>query len=191
MIGSLRGTVAATDATHVVVDVAGVGYEVAVTSKAAASMPLGEPVTISTHLHVREDALLLYGFESRTERDLFRVLLGVSGVGPKVGQAILSVLSPDALRVAVATDDVDALTQVPGVGKRGAQKILLDLKPKLADLEADVLETSGETGTVRQALESLGYSPSEIRSVLPSVDRSSPPAEQIRQALRRLGRGDG
>ncbi len=102
--------------------------------------------------------------------------------------AMLSVFSADALRKAVATEDVDALTQVPGIGKRTAQKIVLDLKPKLADLEADVLDGQSPSAQVRDALESLGYAPAEIRDVLPHLDTSAPVPEQIRHALRELGR---
>ena len=102
--------------------------------------------------------------------------------------AMLGVFSADVLRTLVATEDVHALTQVPGIGTRTAQKIVLDLKPKLADLEADVLEGAAPSAQVREALESLGYGPAEIRDVLPHLDASAPVADQIRHALRELGR---
>ena len=187
MIGRLRGTVVGVETDRALVEVGGVGYEVAMTAKSLAGLRVDEPTTVHTHLQVREDDMSLYGFAARSERDLFRVLLSVSGVGPKVALAVLSVFAPDALRVAIATEDVDALTQVPGIGKRGAQKILLDLKPRLADLEADVLDGGGTGGTMRQALEALGYSSSEIRSVRRDVDAGASVEEQIRQALRLLG----
>lgn len=188
MIGRLSGQVVAVRSESIILDVNGVGYEVAMAPKAIAGMPVNEPHTIHTHLQSREDGISLYGFPTEADRDVFRILLGASGVGPKVAMAMLSVFSADALRRVVATEDVDALTQVPGIGRRTAQKIVLDLKPKLADLEADVLEGGAPSAQVRDALESLGYSPAEVRGVLPHLDDSAPVTEQIRQALRELAR---
>ncbi len=188
MIGRLAGTVVATRPDGLLIDVNGVGYEVAASAKAIAELGhTGERVKVYTHMHVRDDGMSLFGFASEADRDLFRVLLGASGVGPKVAMAVLSVFSSEALIRAVATEDVDALIQVPGVGRRGAQKMILDLKPKLADLEADVLGPS-DGSRVRDALEGLGYSNSEIREVLPLLDRDASLTEQIRQALQELGR---
>jgi holliday junction DNA helicase RuvA len=189
MIGMVSGTVASVRADRVVVDVHGVGYELAMTPKSVASLPpVGEPVSLHTHLHVREDDLSLYGFDSDGDRDLFRVLLGVSGVGPRVALAVLGVFSAEALLRTVAAEDVKGLTQVPGIGTRGAQRMILDLKPKLADLEAQVVKGTGAASQVREALEGLGYTAGEIRDVMESVDRDDPVGEQIRQALRELGR---
>lgn len=188
MIGRLSGIVGSVRAEGVLLDVGGVGYEVAMTAKSMAEMPgVGEEATLYTHLHVREDGMSLFGFSTEADRNLFRVLLGASGVGPKVAMAVLSVFSASALVRAVAAEDVDALIQVPGVGRRGAQKVILDLKPKMADLEADVIGGS-ESSRVRGALEGLGYSSSEIREVLTLLDPSATLSEQIRQALRELGR---
>ena len=171
------------------VDVGGIGYEITMNPKAIAALPPPDAETVvHTHLHVREDGMQLFGFGAETERDLFRVLLGASGVGPKVAMAILSVFSADALRATVASEDADALTRVPGVGMRSAQKIILDLKPKFADLEADVLEGQGVPARLREALEGLGYAPAEIRSAVVAVDASMPLPEQIRAALRELAR---
>jgi Holliday junction DNA helicase RuvA len=179
--------VAAIKTDRIVLDVHGVGYEIAMTAKAIAALPSpGATTVIHTHLHVREDGMALYGFGGEPERDLFRILLGVSGVGPKVALAMLGVFSADSLRRAVAAEDVKALTQVPGIGMRGAQKIVLDLKPKLADLEAEVIEGAESASQFREALESLGYTAAEIRDVIPAVDAEAPVAEQIRQALRAL-----
>lgn len=188
MIGRLSGLVVGIRSESVILDVNGVGYEVAMSPKAIASMPINEPHTIHTHLHVREDGMSLFGFVTEADRDVFRILLGASGVGPRVAMGMLSVFSADALRKVVASEDVDALTQVPGIGRRTAQKIVLDLKPKLADLEADVLDGASPSAQVREALESLGYAPAEIRAVLPHLDTSAPIPEQIRRALRELGR---
>lgn len=187
MIGRLSGSVAGFRADRMLLDVNGVGYEVAMTAKAIAALPpVGEPTVVFTHLQVREDDMSLYGFASESDRDLFRVLLSVSGIGPKVALAILGVFSADALRKTVASEDVKGLTQVPGIGMRGAQKIVLDLKPKLSDMEADVLEGAATASQFREALEALGYTPAEIRDVSPSVDADAPVTEQIRQALRAL-----
>lgn len=189
MIGRLSGLVVSSRGERVVVDVGGVGYEIAMNPKAIAALPgPDEETVVYTHLHLREDGMQLFGFGAETDRDLFRVLLGASGVGPKVAMAILSVFSADALRAAVAAEDAEALTRVPGVGTRSAQKIILDLKPKFADLEADVLEGRGVPAQLRQALEALGYGPSEIRSAVAAIDTSLPLPEQIRSALRELGR---
>jgi Holliday junction DNA helicase RuvA len=171
------------------VDVGGVGYEIVVGPRTLAALPgVGDEVVIHVHLHGREDGITLYGFDSEGDRDLFRVLLTASGVGPKLGLAILSALTATEVRKAVASEDVDALTIVPGVGKRSAQKLVLDLKPKLADGEADVLDGVGASTQLRQALESLGYSGSEIREVVPTIEADMPLTEQVRAALRVLGR---
>ena len=185
----VSGRVAEVRADRTVVDVHGLGYEVWMTPKAVAALPaVGEPVTVHTHLHVRDDDLSLYGFAEPADRDLFRFLLSVSGIGPRVALAVLGVFSSEALLRAVAAEDVKALTQVPGIGTRGAQRMILDLKPKLADLEARVVAGGGSSSQVREALEGLGYTSGEIRDVMELVDGGAPVGEQIREALRRLGR---
>lgn len=189
MIGRLRGTLVSLRATGVVLDVAGVGYEVAVTPRTVADLPgIGEQVVLHTHLVVREDAMLLHGFDSETERDLFRILLGASGVGPKVAMATLGALQPDELRRAIAAEDVDTLTTVPGIGTRGAQKLVLELKPKLTTAEADSVVGTSTVAQVRDALEGLGYQPAEIREVMADIEAEAPVAEQLRRALRSLGK---
>jgi Holliday junction DNA helicase RuvA len=189
MIGRLTGLVAGIEMERVVLDVGGVGYEIAMSPKSIAALPpLGELAVIHTHLHVREDGMSLFGFLTRADRDVFRLLLGASGVGPKVALAMLGVFSADALRKLVAAEDVKALTQVPGIGLRSAQKIVLDLKPKLADIEAEVLGGASVATQLREALESLGYTTAEVREILPSVDGEAPIGEQIRSALRELGK---
>ena len=189
MIGRLRGTFVGRSQSGVTVDVAGVGYEVITTPRTQAALPaIGEEVVIHTHLHGREDGITLYGFAAEAERDLFRVLITASGLGPKLGQAILGVLSPSEVRKAIATEDVDALVVVPGVGRRSAQKLVLELKPKLDDEEASVVSGQGWGADLRQALEGLGYSPTEIREAITEVDRELPVTEQIRAALQLLSR---
>lgn len=189
MIGRLRGTMVARGPGSIVIDVSGVGYEVMVTPRTQVELPgIGEEVVVHTHLHGREDGITLFGFGHEAERDLFRILLTASGVGPKLAQGMLGSLTVTEIRRAVAAEDVDALTIVPGVGKRSAQKLVLELKPKMENVEATVLEGTAAASQVRQALETLGYTPAEIRDVAPSLDFEAPVTIQIREALRLLGR---
>jgi Holliday junction DNA helicase RuvA len=185
VIGSLTGIVMNVDADGLLLSVNGVGYQVAMTGRALEQLSGAEgEVTVHTHLHVREDVLALYGFTSVLDRQLFRTLISASGVGPKVGLAVLSAMTADDVRVAVANDDADAFTVVPGIGKRTAQKLVLELRPKLAALESEVVGSGSEAGQVRLALEGLGFTGSEIAEALKTVDRSAPVADQVRQALK-------
>lgn len=187
MIGRLRGTLVGVIAHGVMVEAGGVGYEISMTPAAVAALPaVGEEVVVHTHLQVREDDMSLYGFASAADRDLFRIVISASGVGPRVGLALLASLRPDELRRAVATEDVMALTVAPGVGKRSAQKIILELRPKLAEAEAEIMPGPGP-GRVRQALEHLGYGTEEINEVIGEVDGSLPVADQVKSALKALG----
>ncbi|HZD38582.1 MAG TPA: Holliday junction branch migration protein RuvA, partial [Actinomycetes bacterium] len=131
MIARLRGRLVETLPDGAVIDVGGVGYRVFLTPKALAALPRGGEVLVHTVTYVREDALSLYGFLSAEERQAFELLLGASGVGPKLAQAMLAVHSPEELRRAVSTEDLAALTAVPGVGRKGAQRIVLELKDRL------------------------------------------------------------
>ena len=187
MIGRLRGTLAGRSAEGVVLDVAGVGYEINMTPRDLAALPgVGEEVVLHTHLHVREDVMAMYGFDGETSRDLFRILLGTSGVGPSLALAMLASLRPSELRQAVATEDIDALTTVSGVGKRTAQKLILDLRPKLGEF-VPTSSASSDLGQVREALEALGYAAVEIRDVLADVPTDAPIEDQVRSALQALG----
>lgn len=188
MIGRVRGTLVARTGESAVVDVGGVGYEVAMTARDLAELPtVGEEIVVHTHLHVREDVLRLYGFNSDSGRDLFRVLLTASGVGPALALAMMGAIRPDELRRAVAAQDVDALTLVPGIGKRTAQKLILELGPKLGDADVAVV-TGGDLSTVREALEGLGYGAAEIREIAEHIPADVPVEDQVRAALRALGR---
>ena len=188
MIGRVRGSLVHRGMDEVVIDVGGVGYVVSVTPRTLAELPpVGEEVVLHTHLHVREDQLALYGFESSADKDVFGVLLGVSGVGPKVAMSILATLGYEQLRMAVVTDDVAALTEVPGIGKRSAQKLLLELKPRFDAADA-VIEASGPLSEVREALAGLGYAPDEIRSTLGDMPADLSVEEMLRQALQALGK---
>lgn len=185
MIGSLTGVVQHIDGDGLLLSVAGVGYQVAMTGRSLEQLSGAEgEVTVYTHLHVREDLMALYGFTSPLDRQLFRTLISASGVGPKVGLAVLSTMTADDVRVAVAGDDADAFTVVPGIGKRTAQKLVLELRPKLAAMESEVIGAGSEAGQVRMALEGLGFTGAEIAEALKNVDRDAPVGEQVRQALR-------
>jgi Holliday junction DNA helicase RuvA len=190
VIGSVRGTVLErTAGGEVIVEVGGVGYRVLVPAGALPLLTPGEGAFLFTHLHVREDALVLYGFPTRDERDTFESLIGATGVGPKLALAILSVHSPDALRRSLADDDLASLTLVPGVGKRTAQRLLVELKARLAvpDLDLTVEGASGRA-ELRAALAGLGYGPDEVRDVLAQMDPSpdAPVEELVRDALKLL-----
>ena len=187
MIGRLRGMLVSNREGAVTVDVDGVGYEVRMTPRDLGSLPgLGEEIVVHTHTHVREDEISLYGFATEGDRELFRILISASGVGPKLAMAMLGSMTAKNIVRAIVTEDPDALTVAPGVGKRGGQKIVLELGPKLAGRELVVTGDSG-LASVRQALEGLGYTNSEINSVVGDLNPNDPIETQIRAALQRLG----
>jgi Holliday junction DNA helicase RuvA len=193
MIGSLRGTVLDRSATEVIIDVNGVGYRVQVSPATVVTLgDLGSTVVVHTHLHVREDALTLYGFPTLDERACFEALLGAHGVGPALALAILSVHRPSTLRQALADDDVDALCLVPGVGKKTAARLLLELKSRLDLPAGDVLavigggDGGGVRGEVREALVSLGYGPQEIGDALRDLPAEGDVQRLLKDALSRL-----
>jgi Holliday junction DNA helicase RuvA len=189
MIGRLRSVLVSLRPNGILLEVGAVGYEVAMTGPALAELPpMGEEVVVHTHLHVREDVLELYGFLTDADRVLFRTLLTASGVGPKVGMAILGTLGGDGVRQAIATENVDALCLVPGIGKRSAQKLVLELRPKLGALDTELPASRNSVAEVREALENLGYQPAEIREVLASLPTDQPVEGLLRLALQELGR---
>jgi Holliday junction DNA helicase RuvA len=181
MISRLRGTVVARSPAGVVIDVGGVGYLVAATPRVHARM--GEETTIETYLHVREDALQLYGFASAEERELFELLLGVSGIGPKVALAIVSGSPPAELRKAIARDDLARFEAIPGIGRKTAQRVVMELKDKMAQ-PAGAGSASGEL-LARDALVELGWSVVDADRALADIDESLSVEEQIRSALKK------
>jgi len=188
VIGRLTGTLTARGVDAVVVEVGGVGFEIGVSPRHLAELPpVGSEVVVHTHLHVREDHLALYGFPSSDERDLFRVLLGASGVGPKVALAILATLPPPALRRAVLAEDTATLTTVPGIGPRTAQRLVIDLRARLELPDGELVGGGSVLAEVRGALEGLGYQASEIREALAGLDGGGDAADLLRAALQRLG----
>ena len=190
MIGSVRGSVVERTATgEVLVEVGGVGYRVHVPASALPTLHPGDAAFLFTHLHVREDAMVLYGFPTRDERDTFEALIGTTGVGPKLALAMLSVHSPTALRRALLEDDLAALTLVPGVGKRTAQRLLVELKARLEVPELDLTQTGGgpaPRAEVRAALAGLGYGPDEVRDVVAQLPEGGTVEDLLREALKLL-----
>ena len=187
MISRLRGKAVAWDADGLVLDVNGVGYRLFATPAAVKKADGADEVVLETHLHVREDAMQLFGFADQDERELFEQLLSVSGVGPKVALAIVSGYSPGELRRAIVRED-DALFQsIPGIGKKTAQRVVLELKEKIAPLAAvDAPHLGAGDGHIvaRDALVELGYTTAEAEQRLAEIDPDLPPAERVRQALR-------
>jgi len=197
VIGRLRGTlVHRSPKGEVMLDVGGVGYRISVSASTIAALGgIGDEVVVHTHLHVREDALTLYGFATADARDCFESLLGAHGVGPGLALAILSVHGPEELRSVVFDGDLDALTLVPGVGRKTAARLLLELKSRL-----DVPEEAGFAGDgppngagasskaeVRAALAALGYEPEEVRRAMRDLPADGDVTGLVRLALQTLG----
>ena len=187
MIGFLRGSVVRVP-DGCFIDVGGIGYRVACSATTIRALPPdGDTVQLWTHLHVRDDALLLFGFASEPEQKMFEGLLSVGSVGPKLALQICSAFTPEAFRKALVTDDVGSLSSVSGVGKKTAQRILVDLKDKL-DLPDLALVGSAPDAVAqaRSALENLGYSPGEVRVALGELDDHEDVEDLVRSALKVL-----
>ncbi len=187
MIATLRGEVTQIEDNALIVEVGGVGLRVFVPAPVRGRLKAGEAVLLYTHLVVREDALTLYGFESQSDRDLFNLLLGVDGVGPKVALSVLSTLTLDAVQRAVFNEESEILSRVPGVGKKTAQKIVLYLHDRLkpADALAKVAALSDRDSEVLAALAALGYSVVEAQTAIQSLPKDAPDdvEERLRLAL--------
>jgi holliday junction DNA helicase RuvA len=188
VIARLRGRPVARRPDGLVLDVAGVGYLVQATPSALRLADGGDDeMTVETYLHVREDALQLFGFADAEERELFGHLLSVSGVGPKVALAIVSGSKPAELRRAIALEDTARFEAIPGIGRKTAQRVVLELREKLASA-ATAPDASGAQGgslTARDALVQLGYTLVDAERALAEVDPDLPPEERVRLALRR------
>lgn len=201
----IRGTVAINEPNLVVIDAGGVGYAVSTSLTSCASVRVGETVTFYTHLHVREDIFEIYGFSTREELGCFKQLINISGVGPKAALAILGACTPARLALAVVTGDEKALTAAPGVGKKLAQRIILELKDKMsqeqlssagsdfvAPTTSNVALETGASAELAAAMEALtskdfGYSSIQVQTVLKGLDLTGMSAgEIIRLALKKL-----
>lgn len=201
MIAHLNGTVAGVAPDGAVIDVGGVGLRVLCTPDTLASLRPGEPARVATSLVVREDSLTLFGFGSEDERNVFELLQTASGIGPRLALAMLAVHSPDALRRAVAAEDLNALTMVPGVGKKGAQRIVLELRDRLG-VPGDVVGNGSAPAArpagpswrdqVQSGLTNLGWSARDAEAAIAAVesesagDQEPDVATALRSALRKL-----
>jgi Holliday junction DNA helicase RuvA len=203
MIASLRGEVIERDQdAGVVIEVHGVGYRVQVTTRTLAQMVVGSTVYVHTHHHIREDAQVLYGFVSRSEREAFGVLIATHGIGPALALAVLSTYTPAELSAVVATGDLGGLTLVPGVGKKTAERLLVELRNRLSipviDSGEDAARTDGRPSVisdVREALGGLGYGAEEIKEVMRTltstdhgIEQGRDAATMLREALSLLGK---
>ena len=194
MIGSLRGTVLErTEDSQARLEVGGVGYLVSVTPRTLAELEPGSPAFLHVHHHIREDAQTLFGFLHRDERTTFQVLIATHGIGPALALAILGTHSPSALVDIVATSDQGALTLVPGVGKKTAERLLVELRNRLSLPLLDPVGPAGggsggtAIGDVREALTGLGYAQEEIRDALRELPGTADAATLLRDALKLLG----
>ena len=188
MIGRLAGRLAAKHPPQVLVDVGGVGYEVDVPMSTFYALPaVGEAVSLFTQLIVREDAHTLYGFATLEERSAFRQLIRISGIGARTALSVLSGLSVGDLANAVALQQSSALVKIPGIGRKTAERLLLELKGKLAAIPSDQISQHG--GDVLNALAALGYSDKEAAAAVRDLPPGMPVAEAIRAALKALAKG--
>lgn len=199
MLYSVRGKLIHTTSTSAVVECGGVGYNCQTTLNTLKTLKLNTEVMLYTYLNVREDAVELFGFATKTELDTFKTLITVSGVGPKAGISICSVMSPEQIAMAVATDDIKSITMAPGIGKKTAQRIVLELKDKLAKAATEDNGLSAVTaaadnaaaGNIPKAVEALsvlGYSAAEVSPVLAAFDSSLPVEQLIALTLKQMGR---
>jgi Holliday junction DNA helicase RuvA len=197
MFNYLNGTVAELETNMAVIDVGGVGYEVNTSAYTVSRLKTGDKAKLYTHLHVREDSVELFGFGSKSEKHCFEMLIGITGVGPKAALSILSMGSPEALVMAIVSGDDKALTAAQGVGKKIAQRIVLELRDKLAKETSEISfrDAPGFTAPadgsklsdVRAALAALGYGPAETAAALSGIDIDAMSLEEaIRAALKRM-----
>lgn len=198
MLYSVRGKLIHTTPSSAVVECGGVGFNCQTTFNTLRTLKPGGEVMLYTYLNVREDAMELFGFAEKTELETFKSLISVSGVGPKAGLAVLSELTPEQVAMAIATDDIKTITRAQGVGKKIAQRIVLELKDKLSKSVSDSGISSAGAGAAAvaggnipkaiEALGVLGYSPSDVSPVLATLDSSLPVEQLIAQTLKQMGR---
>ena len=190
MIAQLTGQITYRDEKMIILEVAGVGYKLALSAESLRQLPKSKQTEVKlwTHLAVRENALDLYGFATKLEHDFFELLLSVSGIGPKSAISILSLATPDVLSKAIATNDSSYLTKVSGIGRKNAEKIVLELKDKLIHLggsNSAIVSTSEETEAI-EALQALGYSLRDSRDALKNIPAKASTSEKVKLALKDL-----
>lgn len=193
MFDYLNGVVAETGEDYIVIDIGGIGYRVFTSSNTILNIKNISKIKLFTHLHVKEDDIVLYGFSSKNELELFKLLISVTGVGPKAALSLLSCLKPNDLLISIQTKNTKALTQAPGIGKKIAERIMLELRDKIS-IDADVMlnndeKTTNNMSEVIEALMSLGYSYSEAASAFSNIkDKEKPLDNLIKDALKQLSR---
>lgn len=186
MIGSIKGTIALKTDKFLIIEAGGVGYKVNVSPDTLSKVPnTGGNTLLWIHTHVREDALDLYGFLTRQEQEFFEMLINVSGIGPKGALSILGITSTETLRQAIGSGDTSYLTKVSGIGKKTAEKIVIELRDKVGNLEGTSLKNEMDA---LEALKSLGYSQNEAREALKSLPQDLDTNSKVRQALKILGK---
>lgn len=188
MISYVKGTVAEVTLSSAVVEVGGIGLELLATPNTLAGLRLGESVTLASSLVVREDSLTLFGFVDDDEKQVFELVQTASGVGPKLAQALLAVLSPDGIRTAIAGDDVKSLTRVPGIGQKGAQRLILELKDRIGAPVAARIAPTAPTSTwrdqVTQAVTGLGYTTKDAERAVEAVSSQAGDSPDVGLLLR-------
>lgn len=197
MIGYLKGTITHLVVDHCFIDVQGVGYRVFIAGTTRQKLSIGKVCSLFTHMYVREDAMLLYGFYTEDEYDLFLTLTSINGIGPKVAMGILSAIEPKQFCLAISTKNIGLLTKLPGIGKKTAERMILELKDKIGlitdenAVEADVSLTSGDiVDEGIQALIALGYNQNEIMPIVKRIGKDAQSVESlIKLALREFSRG--
>ncbi len=191
MIASVEGRIRAVTKDSLVVDIGGIGLRVACPQPTVVAARIGEPILLYTHLVVREAELSLVGFASEEELSLFEKLIGVSGIGPRLGLSVLSSMAPDALRLAISQEQPDVLARVPGIGRKTAQKIVLELKDKIGPVEVSegLAALTEADAAVIDALTALGYSIVEAQRAVQALPRDVTDIEErLRRALASFGR---
>ena len=192
MIDQLTGKLLSTSDSYIVIDIGGLGIKVNISKISSKNFKINEVMSFSTYLHVREDALDLYGFENESDRSLFLMLISISGIGPKLGLTIISGLAPDKLKMKIISGDVKALTSIPGVGTKTAKRIIIELKDKFSKIDSDTLGFEDEIDSkifkdVISALDGLGYKEKESKRALKElgIDKSENSNQTIENLIRK------
>ncbi len=189
MIGYVRGTVSHLAVDHCFIDVQGIGYRIFIAQSTRQKISIGAVISLFTYMYVREDALLLYGFYTQDEYNLFLQLVSITGIGPKVAMGILSAIDPQQFRIAISQKNISILTKLPGIGKKTAERMILELKDKIGLISADdssenqsseeMATSSDATDEVLQALLALGYNQNEILPILKKIGNNGYSVEEL------------
>lgn len=188
MIATIAGTIKEIGGDFLIIEVAGLGYQVFVPTQVLDQKKSGEKVRLFTYQHVREDSLSLYGFEEKDQLLVFKLLISISGIGPRLAMGILSSATPEEVRGAVVSNDLELFTTIPGIGKKNAARIVLELQEKMTTEAMEAAPFGVKTSEVISALANLGFSVKEAREALRKIDKDLSPEEKIKKALKLLAR---